>query len=271
MNSNLNAPDFCFITPIPLLEQFASQSSKHLCLAHLVDSSNQYASFYRRMRERGDYVIIDNSAFELGQSYEPQKLIQLGHKCKANAIVLPDYPGQESIVTIEAAKRWIPLFKDNGFDTFFVPQSKVGDLSDWLRAYDFATTNPDIDIIGMSILGIPNALPKISRTYARVVMTQLLQNQQRFANKKHHYLGLNSGVNLEVPSLLNMNALWSVDSSGPVWSGANGIRYDITTDSYMPIAKPFLREVDFDYDIHGKEHIVECIQHNINLTKALFK
>ena len=44
----LDKPDFCFITPIPLLEQFASQSSKHLCLAHLVDSNDQYASFYKK-------------------------------------------------------------------------------------------------------------------------------------------------------------------------------------------------------------------------------
>ena len=65
----LDKPDFCFITPIPLLEQFASQSSKHLCLAHLVDSNDQYASFYKKMRDRGDYVIMDNGCFEIGRAH----------------------------------------------------------------------------------------------------------------------------------------------------------------------------------------------------------
>ena len=146
-------PEFCFITPISLLEQYASQSTKHLCLAHLVDSSDEYANFYKRMRARGDYIICDNGAFELGESYAPEKLLALGHKCGANAIVLPDYPAKDSLKTIDAAKEWLPIIKQDGFDAFFCPQGIKGSLTDWLRGYDFAANNPDIDIIGMSILG----------------------------------------------------------------------------------------------------------------------
>jgi len=169
-------PNFCFITPIPLLEQFAIQSRKHLCLAHLVAKSpDMYGAFYKRMRERGDYIIMDNSAFELGASYNPTDLLRLGAICGANAIVLPDYPGQPWQKTVDAANQWIYYFKDAGFDTFFAPQSTKGDLAGWLESYEFGANNEGIDIIGMSILGIPNALPHIPAAYARVIMTQLLQ------------------------------------------------------------------------------------------------
>ena len=126
------------------------------------------------MRDRGDYVIMDNSAFELGESYKPYDLLDLGKKCGANAIVLPDYPGQDWHKTVDAAFNWNRIFKDAGFDTFFVPQSEKGDLEGWISAYEFASNNSNIDIIGMSILGIPNALPHIPKAYSRVVMTQIL-------------------------------------------------------------------------------------------------
>lgn len=266
---NINTPQFCFITPTCLLEQYASQSSKHLCLAHLVDKDEVYAAFYNKMRMRGDYIIMDNSAFELEVPYSADKLLGLAEKCGANAIVLPDYPFRESIYTINMALKWGEIFKNKGFETVFVPQSLTGHITDWLRAYDFASTSPVVDIIGMSILGVPNAIPNIDRSFARVVMTALLQNQQRFSTKRHHYLGLNSGPGLELPSLIKMGALWSCDSSNPVWMAMLGHEYTTNTDSYLPVKKCTF-PVDFDYDEKIDAHTHKLIQHNINVVKEIF-
>lgn len=266
-------PQFCPIMPVAYLEEYATQSTTHLVLAHIVDKNPEYADFYRRLSDRGDFIICDNGAFELGGSYNPSKLVQLGHRCGADAIVLPDYPGSSSLRTREAAIKFAPQIIDEGFRTVFVPQSKIGDLEDWIYAYEWATNNAGIvDIIGMSILGIPNALPNIPRSYARVVLTQLLIDRKLFNyGMFHHYLGLNAGPNIEVPSLILMNALNSCDSSGPVWSALNGHRYNITGDSCMAINKKFLREVDFDYAWQDKKAIQECVQYNLNLTFDMFK
>lgn len=262
-------PRFCIITPTAYLKKYASQSLMHLVLAHLVDTDEEYANFYAGSAE---YKIMDNGAFELGESYSPDKLIELGNKCKANAIVLPDYPFERAQKTVDAASRLIPEVKAAGFATMFVPQSQTGDWQDWCDAYSWGSYNSDIDIIGMSILGIPNALPHIPKAYARVVATALLQQNNNFNfNKYHHYLGLNAGPALELPALIKMNALDSCDSSNPVWCGINGIRYDVTTDSYMPKAKKFLREVDFNEHMSNKPHIHEAIQNNIDLTLKLFE
>ena len=107
LNRNKN-PQFCIITPTKYLEWYAAQSSMHLVLAHLVDKDEEYADFYAN---RTEYKIMDNGAFELGESYAPEKLIELGKKCKANAIVLPDYPGQPALKTVDAAARLIPEVK----------------------------------------------------------------------------------------------------------------------------------------------------------------
>lgn len=261
-------PQFCIITPTAYLDRYASQSSMHLVLAHLVDTDDKYASFYAGRKE---FKIMDNGAFELGESYEPNKLIDLARRCRADAVVLPDYPFQASSVTIEASKRLIDQVKAAGFKTMFVPQSEVGNVNDWVDCYEWAATNKDIDIIGMSILGIPNAIPNVHIGYARVVMTNMLIEMGIFNQTKyHHYLGLNAGPGLEIPTLINMGALDSCDSSGPVWAGICGHAYSKDYDSLQAVSK-IKKHVDFDYSMVKDEATLCRIQHNINLTLELFK
>lgn len=240
----------------------------HLVLAHLVDTDEVYADFYA---SRNEFKIIDNGAFELGQSYDPTKLIELGLKCRADAIVLPDYPFEPASKTVEASLALIDPVKDAGFKTMFVPQSKTGNIEDWIRGYVWASETPSIDIIGMSILGIPNALDKIHIGYARVVMTQILIERGLFNfNKYHHYLGLNAGPKLEIPSLIGTGALDSCDSSGPVWAGINDVSYEEETDSLSPRSK-IQKQVDFAYLMTDNNCELSRIQHNIDMTLELFK
>ena len=261
-------PQFCIITPTAYLERFASQSSMHLVLAHLVDTDEVYADFYA---SRNEFKIMDNGAFELGQSYDPTKLIELGLRCKADAIVLPDYPFEPASKTVEASLALIDPVKDAGFKTMFVPQSKTGDVEDWIRGYVWASETPSIDIVGMSILGIPNALDKIHIGYARVVMTQILIERGLFNfNKYHHYLGLNAGPKLEIPSLIGMGALDSCDSSGPVWAGILGWPYKEDTDSLLSRSK-IKTEVDFNRPLVDDFSTLAVIQGNVDSTLGLFK
>ncbi len=260
-------PQFCIITPTPYLEPFASQSSMHLVLAHLVDTDKAYAQFYRG---RNEFKIMDNGAFELGESYDPGKLVELARVCNADAIVLPDYPGQDADRTISAAISLAGEVRSAGFQTFFCPQAPVGDLEAWIHAYEWGVINDEIDIIGMSILAIPNALPHIPKSYARVVMTQILKERGHKFEKYHHYLGLNAGPALEMPPLIEMGAMDSCDSSNPVWMGVLGHRYNGNTDSFLPVSKVKM-EVEFDYPLTKDKTTLDNIQHNIDMTLGLFE
>lgn len=266
----VDKPSPCFITPVAYLEQYAVQSHSHLCLAHIVDHNPTYTAFYKKMSDRGDLVMMDCSAYELLEPYSPDKLFELGAKCGAKVLVLPDYPFKKGEQTIEAAKKYIPIFKSAGFKTFFVPQSETGDLEDYVRTYQWGAENDDVDVIGCSILGMPNAIPHIPKAYARVVMTQILLDRKVFNfNKHHHYLGLNAGPALEIPPLLKMGVLDTLDSSNAAWSGINGHQYTDTLDSFT-VAKPMLRPVDFDEPMHKSQAIHKAIQTNIDMTNALF-
>ena len=265
------SPAFGIITPTAYLQKYATQSHFHLVLAHLIDVDETYTKFYREMSERGDFIIMDNGAFELGQSYEPSKLIELATRVAADAIVLPDYPFQPAIKTVQGALDLGNRVKDEGFLTFFCPQSAVDDLEDWIRAYMWGIEMPWIDIIGMSILGIPNALSHIPRSYARVVMTQLLIDRGVFGfDKYHHYLGLNTGPNIEIPPLIKMGALDSCDSSNPVWTGICGQMYTPMADSFL-MTRKIDKHVDFNYPMSKSEFVHSAIQTNVDMTLSLFK
>jgi hypothetical protein len=229
-----------------------------------------YAAFYKQRSKAGDFVMMDNSAYEFKEAWNPELLVELAERCGAHAVVLPDYPFQKAQVTIEAAEKHIPLFKQARLLTFFVPQSEKGDLQDWIRAYEWAANHPDIDIIGMSILGIPNALPAVDPSFARVVMAQLLVDRGVFNSKKfHHFLGLNGGPGLEIPSLLRMGVLNTADSSGPVWHAILGHEYSENSDSLQAVRKCNM-PVQFDYPLTRDAETVRRIECNIELTQKLF-
>lgn len=263
-------PSFCFIAPTEYLDEFAGESNTHLVLAHLVDTDEAYSQYYKEASKDGDYIILDNSAYELKEPFSPEKLIALGKQCGADAIVLPDYPFQKSSKTVAAADEFVPMFKKAGFGSMFVPQSERGDVDDWIRAYKWAAENDDIDIIGMSILGIPNAIPWCDPAYARVVMTHLLMERKVFNDEKHHhYLGLNAGPALEIPSLIKMGALSTIDSSGPIWSAILGQEYSVNSDSFLSTKKPKM-PVQFGIKRTKDAATLKRIQHNIDLTLSLF-
>lgn len=263
-----NKPEFCFIAPIEYLS-YVCGSNTHLVLAHLVAESDTYANFYHKCSEKGDYIIMDNSAYELKEPYTPSQLISLGHRCGANAVVLPDYPFDAGARTIKAAEMYINDFKSDGFDTFFVPQSETGDVSDWVSTYQWAADHEHIDIIGMSILGIPNAIPHIHPAYARVVMAQRLLDSGDFnSDKHHHYLGLNTGPALEIPSLLDMEVLDSIDSSGPIWAGILGHKYTTDADSFQMVSK-LKMPVNFYQPMTNDPDTKARIDHNVKMTYAM--
>lgn len=269
-SSLVPSPSFCYIAPTAYL-QYVRASTTHLVLAHLVDTDPTYAAFYASLSDDGHFIMMDNSAYELKVPYEPERLVELAARCKAHAVVLPDYPFQPSQVTIDAAYQFIPVFKAARLLTFFVPQSTQGDLEDWVKGYTWASMNPDVDIIGMSILGIPNALPSVDPSFARVVMTSLLLDRDAFNKKKHHhYLGLNAGPALEIPSLLRMGVLDTIDSSNPIWMGILGHTYSTNTDSLLSVRKVNL-PVDFKLKWSKDAATHTRIETNIELTNSLFE
>lgn len=278
--------NFCHISPTAYLDRYTKDNGAHLLLAHLVEEDPAYRDYYAGLKDK-KYKIMDNSAFEmfkLGlEMYESSKLIEMGNACNADCIVMSDYPKQPAQKTIDAAMELAPKFKDAGFDTFFVPQSAVGDMDDYLDCIEWALGNPDIDLIGLSILGCPIACGvnestfedgnrsdayKMQRylsrfeVFRRLAKRGLLNSKE--ANKRFHCLGMVDGPK-EIHLLWEYRwFIFSWDSSAAVWAGINGIRFDNSPTGLRE--GKFEKEVDFAYN---QDHDGKDVYYNLDYMSNL--
>jgi hypothetical protein len=255
----------------------------HLILAHLVESDPAYREFYANLDD-GKEKVMDNSAFEMfklgREMYSADKLIEMGNAVGADVIVLPDFPMEPSYVTVRAAMDWVPVFKENGFKTFFVPQSEVGELGDYFECLTWAINNPDIDIIGLSILGCPIALGleeqkydttgtvdssyKMQRFLSRWKILNMMKDRNMFTPEtlnRFHCLGMVDGPN-EIDLLSEFSdRIRSWDTSSAPWLGLHGQKTYDDTPTGLRDGK-YEEEVDFNFRTDSYEALM-CAIYNM--------
>ena len=248
---------FCHIAPTHYLESFTRTNGAHLVLAHLVESDAWYREYYRNLDD-GKELIMDNSAFEMykqgREMYPTDELLGLAEVIGADMIVMSDYPNEVAAKTIKVAEETAHQYKDAGYKTFFVPQSKIGDFEDYMYCMEWALDHPGyVDRIGLSILGCPNAYGvekdnKLQRYLSRYGILKELQKREVLDVLRHkdvfHCLGMVDGPN-EIELLRPWHdhiATW--DSSAAVWAGLNNIRFDNSPTGL--INGKFEKEVEFD-------------------------
>ena len=261
--------DFCHIVPTPHLKDFVRGRTTHLALAHLIETDEAYTEFYRQ--ENDSTIILDNSAFEMYKQNRPMypsdKLVEMGQRIDADYIVMPDYPNQESQVTIDAAIEIAPVLKENGFGTFFVPQSVIGDKDDYIDSVQWAVYSEHVDYIGISILGVPNAYGveknnNLQRFLSRwKIMDELWEHGLLHAaydnGKLIHFLGMVDGPN-EIQLMKDYTSFINTwDSSAAAWAGLNDIAFDDSPSGL--INGKFEEEVDFDFETDDNDLIEKAL------------
>lgn len=292
LNRDPGSPiNFCHISPTSYLSNYTASNGAHLLLAHLVEQDPEYTNYYANLDD-GKVKIMDNSAFEMFKQgrpmYDSSKLIEMGKRCKADIIVMSDYPKEDWIKTVNAATEMIPQLKDAGFGTFFVPQGGLGDLNGVLKSFDWALGNPEIDLIGMSILTCPIAFNvnesshgdekrsdayKLQRFLSRWKMFIELQKagllSSEHAYKRFHCLGMTDGPNeIELLTAAGFKPyIYSWDSSAAVWAGLNGIVFD-GSPSGLASGK-FEKEVDFGMSKEVSSTLDNMTLTNINYINKL--
>lgn len=274
--------DFCHISPTPHLS-LTDGRPVHLVLAHLIEQDQKYIDFYLEQKEKYNCTLImDNSAFEMFKMkkdmYDPSKLIDMGKKINADYIVMSDYPGSESMETIEASSILGPIFREAGFKTFYVPQGETGNIEDLMYGFRHATQSNYIDYVGISILAAPLAYNvesgnKLQRFNSRLRLMYMLKEEGildhlRSKDIKIHLLGMLDGPNEIMFMNPFKNYIDTWDSSAAIWLGLNGQRFDGTPTGRRD--GKFELEVDFNYStelIDNLEMAIDNMEYIDNLSR----
>ena len=74
--------------PICLLNKSRDFNDYDYCLPHLLDKNLEYEEYFRDAREKGRYIIMDNSLHELGKAYKTERLVHWIEELKPNEFIV---------------------------------------------------------------------------------------------------------------------------------------------------------------------------------------
>ncbi len=189
-----------FIVPIPHLEDFEDVSNFHLCLAHLF-RHEEYFDFYKRAIDRGDYVILDNGAFE-GEAVNSERLLELVERLMPAEVVAPDVLGNGE-ETVEKTKQFLSLMPSPLKKRVRVMGVVQGETpKEWTNCF-FALKDL-VDVFGVPGKPSLKNLHPFTRIHERIARLTFLKRQ---THKPVHCLGMTGVRELVVLDRLGARSL----------------------------------------------------------------
>ena len=77
-------------SPISILERSKTYNDYDYALVHLFETQPEYYNFFKCSLAAGREVLLDNSIFELGESFDPKKYIKYITELNPTFYIVPD-------------------------------------------------------------------------------------------------------------------------------------------------------------------------------------
>lgn len=225
--------------PISLLCFSDMWNSYEYCLCHLLDLEPSYLEHYMQASEKGRHVLLDNSIFELGEAYEPQRYMYWIKTLKPTEYILPDVL-EDCNKTISNAISFIDAFEKyiDSFDDIDVQKihniKRIGVIQG--KTYEecvecYKQLLPLVDKIAISFdycfFNDYHINVTQSRMLGRVHMiNKMLRDNIIDINIPHHLLGCSNP--LEFAFYQHCNWIETIDTSSPIVHGIQGVDYGKT-------------------------------------------
>jgi len=236
-------------TPIAYLPQSYLWNDYDYCLVHLCDTHPEYLDFYKEAVKKGREVLLDNSIFELGESYDPEKFADRIVDIKPTYFIVPD--------VLEDAAQTMQNWDDFVANYGHLPGMKIGVVQgktkqELLDCYRFMSDRADYIAISFdySYYSITSCGKNKLETY--------MNGRQDFiawlnctgwwrSDKPHHLLGCS--LAREFKAYCGLKGLRSVDTSNPIVAALNDERYirGIGLLNHKPKVK-LADQIDAKYD-----------------------
>jgi hypothetical protein len=223
--------------PISLLEESRNFNDYSYALVHLFELYPQYYHFYLQEKQIGRRVLLDNSIFELGKSFNHVKFAKYIDELRPDEYIIPDTL-EDTIETCNSIENWLKNYNDLPGRKIAVLQGKT--YKDLKECIQFIASKKSIEKIGISFdysyyLSSTedkpiNKLNKWERfCIGRNLFIQRLEEDISLPrNKKYHLLGCSLPQELKMAGLFGFTKYMfeSVDTSSPIVHGIHGIKYN---------------------------------------------
>lgn len=235
--------------PLEIMPVVQGMTDYDYALVHLFEDQKigkKYFDFFRQSLLRGRTVILDNSIFELGKSFDPLKFSYYVELLKPSYYIIPDV--LESFGgTVKMQEDWIRLIDGKGFDSFSNSIGVVqgGTLQEAVECYKFWEKNCDKIAISFDYSFYkelcPHPIEEYSFMYGRkFFIDYLIENGIVNERKPHHLLGICLPQEISFYKEKKYSFIKSIDTSNPIVHGFYGIKYEnygLPKKERMPLYK----------------------------------
>jgi hypothetical protein len=213
-------------SPISFLEESRQYNDYDYALVHLFETHPEYYQFFKDSINLGRQVLLDNSIFELGESFDSEKFAKYANELKPSFYIVPDVL-EDGYATIKSFSEFTNKYPD-------LPGLKIGAIQG--KTYDeivdcYRYMSDYADYIAISFdfsyyLVTGTGKTKLERWCdgRRRLINQLKADGIWNNNKPHHLLGCSLAK--EFKSYVGDRSIRSVDTSNPVVAGIKELRYN---------------------------------------------
>lgn len=242
-------------SPISIMEQVDLRTDYCYALVHLCEKHEKYADhFINAKNYYNKEVLLDNSIFELGKSFDSVKFAEWIVKINPNYYIVPD--------VLEDAHLTIKGFDDFASDYSDLPGMKIGvvqgrTFSELTECYKFMADYADyiaisFDLSYYLVTGRGDTKLQHQCTGRQRFIKDLIYSGIWSWDKPHHLLGCSLAREFKFYTANNIFNIHSCDTSNPVVAGLMGLRYNgtlgLNTKPAQKLAE--LIEVDVSEDQH---------------------
>lgn len=244
------------LAPFKYLDQLSATSTYHEVLAHLYLQSKEYQDYYKRMIARGDRVIVDNSAYELGQGVDGDWMAKIVQSLQPYAMFLPD-KRFDCMETVQMSTRAAETIRRHSqcqkVNLWAVPQGS--NLEEVIHSYTCFYHAP-----WCAGFGLYEEIGMVTGLGTRYDFCKYLESKGLVhPNKEYHMLGMEENIH-EVKRLATLDWVGGIDSVKPIVYGMNNIDIAQSDVVEYPHRPDMYFELPYMPNMSMVEHNVRLVQ-----------
>jgi hypothetical protein len=195
-------------------------------LVHLLEEDETYREYFLEARDKGRYIILDNSLHELGEAYNDAGLLKWVELLRPNEFIIPDV-WEDRDASVVNARKWASIELPEGVEKVAVVQATTiheaatcyqtyRDLGYQKIAFSYGASYYN-DVVPHPNKDLGKALGRLS-VISALYKTKVISQRDRI-----HLLGCS--VPQEFGWYKGYECIESIDTSNPVMAALEGIRY----------------------------------------------
>ena len=258
-------------SPICLLNQSREYNDYDYALVHLFEEIPEYYEFFVESLKQGRHVLLDNSIFELGTSFNPDKYIDWILKLNPTEFIIPDVL-EDTIGTMDSALDFMEKYGDKVKHIKKIGVVQGRSYEELVQCYQYMDDVIKVDKVAISfdysyyqkVTPHPNKWMGYTLGRAQTI-TSLLNDGIINTKKPHHLLGC--ALPVEFMFYRGFDWIETIDTSNPVVHGLLGVGYGpggLTS-------KKSIKLVDLIHSPYPDFTHLELIRHNIGKFRQIVR